>query len=399
MTQEQVKEKSHGITDSSELNEVISKTVDHVLSENLELTSDSAASSKRRAQRENQVKRPMNAFMVYAQVARKKVANKYPNLSFRKLSKTLGELWRMLDEHERKPFVEEADRLRREHKRDHPTYKFQPQRRKRGNKRTADKTDNDFQPGTSFLNNTPTNSSTPNGPPGNLFDKASRQFNVQSTSQHSLHSPYMQGEGQNVASVWPFVTNTSELYFDKNTNIIPPNINEMKNHHHIATGLPTSSINHHRGPIESLESSKLQFQPRFTFNPRAHFPQTFQNTQVNNSFTTIPEVHQFIDTKFLSQANSINNSLFSETYSQTPTISNNYTASVSGDQFGLFNREMSSASFPSRSSELNSNINSGGGGLTTVAYKQNNNLNIFGDLPTRPPQTRNEPVNYLMANL
>lgn len=404
MSEEQVTEKSHGIIDSTELNEVISKTVNHVLSESSDLTSDSALSTKRRNQRENQVKRPMNAFMVYAQVARKKVANKYPNLSYRKLSKTLGELWRMLDENERKPFVEEADRLRREHKREHPTYKFQPQRRKRGNKRTVNKTESDFmQPGTSFLHNAPMNNSSPNGPPGNLFDKVSRHINAQRTSEHSLHSPYAQGEGQHVASVWPFVTNTPEVYFDKNANIVPSSINEMKAHPHIATGLPTSSMNSHRGPVESLESSKLQFQPRFTFNSSAHFPQTFQNTQVNNSFTTIPEANQFIETKFLSQANSINNSLFSETYSQTPTMAANiYTPPVSSDQFGLFNLEMSP--FPSRSSELNSNITSGGGVLTTGyrvnnAYKQNSNQTIFGDLSTRPQPTRNEPVNYLMANL
>jgi len=44
--------------------------------------------------RKTHVKRPMNAFMVWAQAARRRLGDKYPSLHNAELSKTLGKLWR-----------------------------------------------------------------------------------------------------------------------------------------------------------------------------------------------------------------------------------------------------------------------------------------------------------------
>ncbi|XP_050311769.1 transcription factor SOX-9-like [Anthonomus grandis grandis] len=111
--------------DKSEINEAVTKVLQGY-DWTLVPIASKAASDKRKLH----VKRPMNAFMVWAQAARRKLADQYPQLHNAELSKTLGKLWRVLSENDKKPFIEEAERLRVIHKREHPDYKYQPRRRK-----------------------------------------------------------------------------------------------------------------------------------------------------------------------------------------------------------------------------------------------------------------------------
>lgn len=80
-------------------------------------------------------------FSPFIQAARRKLADQFPNLHNAELSKTLGKLWKLLDEREKKPFIQEAERLRLKHKRDHPDYKYQPRRKRQKGEASPEHTD------------------------------------------------------------------------------------------------------------------------------------------------------------------------------------------------------------------------------------------------------------------
>ncbi|KRZ77993.1 putative transcription factor SOX-14 [Trichinella papuae] len=89
----------------------------------------------------DRIKRPMNSFMVWAQAQRRQVKTILPEMHNAEVSKWLGKLWRQLSDEDRRPFMEEADRLRILHAIEFPDYKYKPKKKKEKSPRMLNKAD------------------------------------------------------------------------------------------------------------------------------------------------------------------------------------------------------------------------------------------------------------------
>ena len=79
--------------------------------------------------KENHIKRPMNAFMRWSQLERKKIIAMNPDAHNAEISKNLGKKWRTLSEEEKRPFIEEAEKLKILHLKEYPNYKYKPKKK------------------------------------------------------------------------------------------------------------------------------------------------------------------------------------------------------------------------------------------------------------------------------
>ncbi|XP_056632330.1 transcription factor Sox-11-like isoform X2 [Diorhabda sublineata] len=102
----------------------------------------------------------MNAFMVWSQIERRKICEVSPDMHNAEISKKLGRRWKQLNDEERQPFIEEAERLRQLHQKEYPDYKYRPRKKSTKPAPKSSSSKKTKKPGKIQKNDTNNNNST-----------------------------------------------------------------------------------------------------------------------------------------------------------------------------------------------------------------------------------------------
>ncbi|MED6266360.1 hypothetical protein CHARACLAT_001410 [Characodon lateralis] len=81
-------------------------------------------------QENGRVKRPMNAFLVWARIHREVVQKSFPGSTSNYISVQLGNEWLKLSEEQKRPYYEVAEKLKKMHRQQFPDYEYHPRRTK-----------------------------------------------------------------------------------------------------------------------------------------------------------------------------------------------------------------------------------------------------------------------------
>lgn len=145
---------------------------------------------------EQKIKRPLNAFMVWSQMERRKLNQQMPDVHNVSISRQLGLRWKLFDEKQKQPYKAEAARLREIHANQYPEYKYKPVKRKakQPTTNTSSASSQDYQPQPSPLFSDQLNSAETTDDLDISLDFDSSDFDIlmdtiETSSSSSSHQP------------------------------------------------------------------------------------------------------------------------------------------------------------------------------------------------------------------